>query len=130
MGVKANTINAGKQGYLTAVDGGHTFSAPAESALAEREMLQRYGLMSAANLEDASRSVAFKAAVAGARRAFHSAEQRKADKVTKVDVQVKAAISETNRVLHPPLSSVHHAVKSKMQLYRSFYARYRKRGLT
>jgi len=129
--VKANTINAGKHEYLKAVNGGHVFSAPAESALAERQMLQRYGLMSASNLEDASRSVAFKAAVAGARRAFQSAEQRKADKVTKVDVQVKAAISETNRVLDPPASSLrHHNVKSKMQLYREFYARYRKRGLT
>jgi hypothetical protein len=88
--------------------------------------------MSAANLHEASRSVAFKAAVEGEEKAFHSAVKRKTDPVTKVAVQVKAALSETRRVMYPNRdeSNDKHKLMTREQLRKSLYARYRKRGLT
>jgi len=125
--VKANTINAGKNSYLGAVKGGHPFSAESESALAEREALDHYGLMNAGNLAAAQMEVARHAAFYGEVKAYKHAIKRKADRLEQVHVQTAAALSEAARVFSPKKK---HKVETKAQLMKRLGAKYRKLGLT
>jgi len=125
--VKVNTINAGKTSYLGAVQGGHPFSAESESALAEREALEHYGLMNAGNLAAAQLEAARHAAFYGEVKAYKHALKRKADPLEQVHVQTAAAISEATRVFSPKKK---HKNETKAQLMKRLGAKYRKLGLT
>lgn len=83
--------------------------------------------MEAGDLMTAQVVVARRNAFAAEVRSFHHAVRRKANKIERVNVQVKAAIQETQRVLKPKKKK---KAMTKSELFAHLHKKYRKLGLT